>query len=54
MKVKVLQEFRDKNDRSKRFTIGEVVDFEQERAEDIIARGLGEKFSRKQKVENDN
>lgn len=54
MKVKVLQEFYDKTNRTRKFSVGEVVDFEQKRAEDIISRGLGEKFSRKQKAEHDN
>ena len=42
MKVKVLQEFWDKYNRDKKYEVGDVVDFEQTRAEDIVSRGLGE------------
>ena len=41
MKVKVIEEFRDKFNFSKTYKVGEVVEFEKERAEDIIARNLG-------------
>ena len=41
MKVKVIQEFRDKFNYSKTYKVGEVADFDPSRAEDIIARKLG-------------
>ena len=42
MKVKVLREFYDKNDLRHKYSVGEIVEFETERAKDIIERGLGE------------
>lgn len=42
MKVVVKVVFRDKNNFSRMFNPGEVVDFEEERAQNIIALGLGE------------
>lgn len=40
--IKVLHKFRDKNDYSHIYGVGEVVAFEDARANDIVARGLGE------------
>ena len=42
MKVKVKELFRDINRFSKMYYPGEVVDFDPERAKDIVAKGLGE------------
>ena len=41
MKIEVKQQFRDINDFSKIYTPGEIVDFEEERAKNIIALKLG-------------
>ena len=41
MKVKVLLPFNDKYNLARTFTPGEVVDFEEKRAQDIVSRGLG-------------
>ncbi len=40
--IKVLHRFRDKNNYSHIYGVGEVVTFDDERANDIVARGLGE------------
>lgn len=42
MKVKVVKPFCDKFNLTRMFNPGEVVDFEQARAENIVERGLGE------------
>ena len=42
MKVKVKSTFLDKFNRSRVYNPGDVVEFEDERAEDIVSRGLGE------------
>lgn len=44
MKVKVVKPFCDKFNLTRTFDPGEVVDFEEKRAEDIVNRGLGEYF----------
>lgn len=41
MKVKVIQEFRDKFNYNKVFEVGNVYEFEDARAKDILARKLG-------------
>lgn len=41
MKVKVIQEFRDKFNYNTVYKVGEVYEFEEERAKDILARKLG-------------
>lgn len=38
--VKVVQKFRDKEDLSVLHEAGEVLEFEQERAQDVVERGL--------------
>ena len=40
--IKVLKEFHDKDNFSKVYSVGKVYQFEAERAENIVARGLGE------------
>ena len=50
MKVKVLQPFSDKYNLARKFKPGEVVDFEEKRAENIVARGLGEFAEEPEKV----
>ena len=40
--IKVLHKFRDKNNYAHIYGVGEVVAFDDERANDIVARGLGE------------
>lgn len=44
MKVKVLQEFRDKNNFSILYKVGQVQYFDDERAESLIKRGLAEEI----------
>ena len=51
MKVKVLRTFCDKYNLARVFTPGEVVDFEQERAKDIVSRGLAKYFKEEVKPE---
>ena len=51
MKVKVIRQFLDKFNLARTFNPGEVVDFEEKRAKDIISRGLGEPFEEKEKRE---
>lgn len=41
MKVTVTQEFRDKNNYATVYGVGNVYEFEEARAKNIIARGLG-------------
>ena len=41
MKIKVVKEFRDKDCYTKIYEVDGVYEFEDERAKDIIARGLG-------------
>lgn len=40
--VKVVQKFRDKENLSVQHEAGEVLEFEQERAQDVVERGLAE------------
>jgi len=42
VKVKVLISFRDKTDEKVIFEIGQELDFEKVRAEDVVTRGLAE------------
>lgn len=42
VKIKVVKSFRDKFDRSVLYKTGDELDFEQERAEDIVKRELAE------------
>lgn len=44
MKVKVLQEFRDKNNFSILYKVGQIQYFDDERAESLIKRGLAEEI----------
>jgi len=41
-KVKVLVPFRDKTNEKVIFEVGKELDFEKERAEDVVTRGLAE------------
>ncbi len=41
-KVKVLVPFRDKTDEKVIFEVDQELDFEKERAEDVVTRGLAE------------
>lgn len=41
-KVKVSVPFRDKTDEKVIFEVGQELDFEKERAEDVVTRGLAE------------
>lgn len=41
MKIKVKRAFLDKNDLSHRYNVGEVIDFDKERALHIISIGFG-------------
>lgn len=41
-KVKVIKSFRDKENRSIRFEVGTELEFETERAEDIVKKGLAQ------------
>lgn len=55
MKLIVIKKFRDKNNRNKVYSQGdEVVHFEEERAEDVIKRGLAKKAEESQKDEGKN
>ena len=42
VKIKVVKSFRDKYDRSVLYKAGDELDFEQERAEDVVKRELAE------------
>lgn len=42
IKVKVLIPFRDKTDATVTFEVGQELDFEKERADDVVTRGLAE------------
>lgn len=57
MRIRVTSPFRDRYDHSRTFIAGEVADFEEWRAKDIIARGLGVSADvppkRKRKAETD-
>ena len=44
MKIRVISEFYDKYHTSVLFKVGAVVDFEDERAKDIISKRLGEPY----------
>ena len=45
MKIRVTPVFRDKFDFSHIFNVGEIVDFPDDRAGDILKRGLGKEVS---------
>ena len=45
MKTKVLKVFENKYQRGKYFTPGQIVEFEEGRAKDLIARGLAEEVT---------
>ena len=45
MKIRVISEFYDKFHTSTLFKVGAVLDFDDERAADIIQKGLGEPYS---------
>lgn len=52
MKIRVIQEFYDKFHTSTLFKVGTVLDFEEARAKDVIARKLAEPYKEeKPKVE---
>lgn len=42
VKVKVLKPFRDKFDHKTRYETGTEVEFDSERAQDVVSRGLAE------------
>lgn len=42
VKIKVLKPFRDKFDKKVRYEVGDELDLEQERAEDVTSRELAE------------
>lgn len=42
MTVRVLKEFRDKDNFAKAYSVGEILSFEKSRSKDLIARGLVE------------
>lgn len=42
MKVKIIKEFRDRDDFSRVYNVGEEVAFSDNRAAEIVARGLAE------------
>lgn len=45
MKIRVIEAFRDRFHHSHVFSVGEVVDFTEERAQELIARKLAVKYS---------
>ena len=49
MKIRVISEFYDKFHTSTLFKVGMVLDFDDERAKDIIAKKLGEPYSEPEK-----
>ena len=51
MKIKVIREFRDKDDFNKVYSAGSEYEFEASRAANIISRGLGEESKPEPKVE---
>lgn len=51
MKIRVISEFYDKFHTSTLFKVGTVCDFDDERAQDIISKHLGEKVEDTPKVE---
>ena len=51
MKIKVKVEFHDKFHMEHVFKAGEVVEFDDQRAGDIISRGLGEEYVEETKEE---
>ena len=51
MKIRVISEFYDKFHTSTLFRVGTVCDFDDERAQDIISKHLGEKVEDTPKVE---
>lgn len=42
VKIKVLKPFRDKNDKAVRYEVGTELEFEKERAEDVVSRELAD------------
>lgn len=44
MTVRVLKEFRDKDNFAKVYSIGEILPFDKARSKDLIARGLVEAY----------
>lgn len=42
VKIKVLKPFRDKLDNKIRYSEGQELEFEDERAQDVVSRGLAE------------
>ena len=50
MKIEVISEFYDKFHTSTLFKVGMVLDFDDERAKDIIAKKLGKPYSEPEKV----
>lgn len=53
MKVQVIQEFRDKDNFAVVYKAGQIYEFEDERANDIIAKGLAQKLKGPRKVKDD-
>lgn len=51
MELKIKKTFRDKDNFSKVYNIGDVVDFEKNRAEYIISLGLAEKVEQPKQPE---
>ena len=49
-KIKVITRFKDKFNMAHFFNVGGVVDFEDERAKDVISRGLAEPYVEPKKV----
>lgn len=51
MKIRVKVEFHDKFHLERVFKVGEIIEFDDQRAGDIIARGLGEGYVMEAKVD---
>ena len=49
MKIRVISEFYDKFHTSTLYKVGAVLDFDDERAADVISRGLAEPYSEPEK-----
>lgn len=47
--VRVLKEFRDKDDFAKVYSVGEILPFEKARSKDLISRGLVEAYKAEEK-----
>ena len=52
MKIKILKDFKDKNT-NKLIKAGTIIEANQERAEEIIAKGFANPLAKKEVVEND-